>query len=340
MKKTLIILAALAFAFAACSSKSAGPSKPVAGSPAYLLAKEMAAQLPALDPEKNTVLVETRSFVVTTNDVLQMFYETMGTRAEQLKTLEPGRWKSIFNDAASQLAEKKVLLAEAAAAKISATPEEIKASMDAQYAQAGGESQFAEMLKGQGVSLDSVKANIAESVTLNKFIEKVLSTPGTIGDDELRKAYEADKTASVRHILLLTQGKTDAEKAEIRKKMEGILARAREGEDFAGLAKEFSEDPGSKDKGGLYEDTGRGTWVKPFEDAAFSVPVGQISDIVETSYGYHVLKIESREKETAPFDQVKAELETQLKNSRRTASFETYLTGLKAKVKFKPIPLT
>lgn len=339
MKKAIIAVAALAFVFTACSSKSAAPAKPVAGSPAYLLAKEMAAQLPALDPEKNTVLVETRSFVVTTNDVLQMFYETMGTRAEQLKTVEPGRWKSIFDDAASQIAEKKILLAEAAAAKISATPDEIKASLDAQYAQAGGESQFAEMLKAQGVSLDSVRANVTESVVLNKLIEKVLSSPGTIGDDDLRKAYEADKTASVRHILLLTQGKTDAEKAEIRKKMEGLLARARAGEDFAGLAQEFSEDGGSKDKGGLYEDTGRGTWVKPFEEAAFSVPVGQISNIVETTYGYHILKIENRKKETAPFDQVKADLETQVRNSRRSASFETYLTELKGKIKFKASPL-
>ena len=339
MKKALIILAAVAFASAACSSKAPSAGKPVAGSPAYLLGKEMAAKLPALDPDKNTVLIETGSFVVTTNDVLQMFFDTMGTRADQLKTLDPGRWKGIFSDAASQLAEKRLLLAAAAEAKIAATPEEIKAGMEAQYAQAGGEAQFAEMVKAQGVSLDRVRANVTESVVLNKLIEKVLSAPATIGEDELRKAYEADKTASVRHILLLTQGKTDAEKAEIRKKMEGLLGRARGGEDFAGLAKEFSEDPGSKDSGGLYEDKGRGEWVKPFEDAAFSVPVGQISDIVETTYGYHIIKVEGRKKETAPFDEVKAELETKIKNSSRAASFETYITGIKSKAKFKEIPL-
>ncbi len=339
MKKALIALAVLTIALAACSSKAPSSSRPAAGSPVYTMAKEMAAKLPALDPDKNTVLVETAGFVVTTNDVLQMFYETMGTRAEQLKTLEPARWKGIFDDAAGQIAEKQILLSEAAAAKLSATPEEIKAALEGQYAQAGGESQFGEMIKTQGVTMESVRKNVTESLVLNKLIEKALAAPGTIGEDELRKAYEADKTASVRHILLLTQGKTEAEKAEVRKKMEGILGRARAGEDFAALAKEFSEDPGSKDNGGLYEDTGRGKWVKPFEDAAFSVPVGQISDVVETTYGYHILKVESRKKETAPFDQVKAEIEAQIRNSRRAASFETYIAGLKAKAKFKAIPL-
>jgi parvulin-like peptidyl-prolyl isomerase len=339
MKKWTIALAALILVFAGCSSKSPAPSKPAAGSPAFLLAKELAAKLPALDPEKNTVLVESKSFVVTANDVLQMFFETMGTRAEQLRGFEPERWKSIFNDAAGQIAEKKLLMAAAVQAKVVPTPEEVNAALEGQYAQAGGKEKFEEMVKSQGVTLESVKANVTESVTLNKFLQGVLSAKAAISEDDLRRAFEADKTASVRHVLLLTQGKPDAEKPEIRKKLEGILARARAGEDFAGLAKEFSEDPGSKDNGGLYEDKGRGTWVKPFEDAAFSVPIGQISDIVETTYGYHVIKVENRKKETATFEEVKAQLEAQLRDSRQSAAFETYLGDLKAKAKYKAVPL-
>jgi parvulin-like peptidyl-prolyl isomerase len=339
MNKAMIALAALMLIFAGCSPKSAAPSKPVTGSPAYLLAKELAAKLPSLDPDKNTVLVESRSFAVTTNDVLQMFYETMGTKTEQIRGLEPERWKSIFNDGAGQIAEKKLLLAAAAQAKVAGTPEEVNAALEAQYAQAGGKAQFDEMVRSQGVTVENVRANISDSVTLNKFLQGILSAQVKIGEDDVRKAYEADKTASVRHILLLTQGKSDAEKTEIRKKMEGILVRARAGEDFAGLAKEFSEDPGSKDNGGLYEDKVRGTWAKPFEDAAFSVPVGQISGIVETNYGYHVLKVENRKKETAPYEEVKAQLEAQMRDSRQSAAFETYLADLKAKAKFKAIPL-
>ena len=79
--------------------------------------------------------------------------------------------------------------------------------------------------------------------------------------------------------------------------MEGILKRAKSGEDFSELVKQYTEDRGSKDKGGLYENFSRGKMVKPFENAAFSVPVGQISDIVETNYGYHILKIIDRKKD-------------------------------------------
>jgi parvulin-like peptidyl-prolyl isomerase len=115
----------------------------------------------------------------------------------------------------------------------------------------------------------------------------------------------------------MTQGKNDVEKQRIRKKMEGILARAKKGEDFAKLAQKYTEDPGSKSKGGLYEDFGRGKMVKPFEDAAFSVPVGEISDIVETRYGYHILKVVDRKKETRPYDEVRDEIEKNLKKKQK-----------------------
>ena len=120
----------------------------------------------------------------------------------------------------------------------------------------------------------------------------------------------------MRHILLLTQGKTDQEKAEARTKIEDILAKAKAGADFAELAKQYSEDTGSKDNGGLYENFPRGQMVKPFEDAAFSVPVGEFSGVVETDFGYHILKVVDRKKETRPFEEVRAEIESRLKQGK------------------------
>jgi parvulin-like peptidyl-prolyl isomerase len=160
------------------------------------------------------------------------------------------------------------------------TPEEIKKALEAQYARAGSEAQYAEMLKTKGVSLDHVKKSITDDLTIGKYLDAAMADSVKVAEAEIQKAYVEDRTATVRHILLLTQGKTAAEKADIRKRMEDILARAKKGEDFAALAKQYSEDPGSKDKGGLYEDFGRGKMVKPFEDAAFSVAVGQVSGIV------------------------------------------------------------
>jgi len=125
----------------------------------------------------------------------------------------------------------------------------------------------------------------------------------------------------VRHILISTQPKPDAEddsdgkdtkdkkpaekpktltKDEARKKAEELLARARKGEDFAKLAKENSDDPGSKDKGGEYDFFGHGKMVPEFEKAAFALKPGEISEPVETQFGYHIIKMEERRAAASP----------------------------------------
>src|ERR1035441_7982101 len=102
--------------------------------------------------------------------------------------------------------------------------------------------------------------------------------------------------ARASHILLTTTDpKTNAEltedqKSAKHKEMEGLLKRARAGEDFAKMAKEYSEDPGSKDKGGEYTFP-RGQMVPEFEAAAFSLGTNQVSDIITTRFGYHIIKL-------------------------------------------------
>lgn len=122
----------------------------------------------------------------------------------------------------------------------------------------------------------------------------------------------------VRHILISTQPKEEAEdeagakdakdakdkkpadkpkaltKDEARKKAQDLLDRIRKGEDFAKLAKENSDDPGSKDKGGEYDFFGRGKMVPEFDKAAFALKAGEISDLVETQFGYHIIKVEEK----------------------------------------------
>lgn len=335
MKKALIL--AVALAAVGCSPKKEAPMKMAGGTPAYQLARDLTAVLPALDPEKLTLVVTSRKFDISVGDVLQMFLDSMGNRAQEIKSLDAQRVKAIIERAGIQIGERKLLLEAAAKANKTITSDELKKALEGQYVRAGGEPQYMDALKANGVGLDYIKKSITEDLTIGKYLESALAESSKVSDAEVQKAYQEDKTASVRHILLLTQGKSAAEKAEIRKKMEDILARAKKGEDFAALVKGYSEDPGSKDKGGLYEDFGRGKMVKPFEDAAFSVPVGQISGIVETAFGYHIIKVENRKKETLPLDQVKAQIEAQIKLQKQNAAFDVFLTRLKKKASFQVV---
>jgi len=106
--------------------------------------------------------------------------------------------------------------------------------------------------------------------------------------------YKQPDRAHVAHILFKTVGKTDAEAEEIHKKAEDVQKRAKSGANFGDLAKQYSEDT-SKEKGGDLDWIVRGQTVPEFEQAAFSLPIGSVSDLVKTQYGFHIVKVIDRQ---------------------------------------------
>ena len=141
-----------------------------------------------------------------------------------------------------------------------------------------------------------------------------------ISDDELKVQYQQDiqqyqvpNRVHVQHILLMTVGKTDAEVEEIRQKAEDVLKQARKGAKFDELAKRYSEDPGTKDKGGDLGFITQGQTVPEFEKTAFTLPKGSISDLVKTQYGFHIIKVLDKETaHTKPFEEVKESIKAPL----------------------------
>jgi peptidyl-prolyl cis-trans isomerase D len=141
-----------------------------------------------------------------------------------------------------------------------------------------------------------------------------------ISDDELKaqyqqniQQYQVSNRVHAEHILLMTVGKTDAEVEEIRQKAEDVLKQAKKGGNFEDLAKKYSEDPGSKDKGGDLGWITQGQTVPEFEKTAFSLDKGKISDLVKTQYGFHIIKVLDKETaHTKPFEEVKESIKVPL----------------------------
>ncbi len=135
--------------------------------------------------------------------------------------------------------------------------------------------------------------------------------------------YKIEDKVHVAHILFKTVGKTDAEIAEIKKKAEDVLGKAKGGANFADLAKQYSEDT-TKDKGGDLDWIVRGQTVPEFEAAAFSLPKGSISDLVKTQYGFHIIKVIDRQMaRTQTFDEVKPAIQLQLATDKAEQQSET-----------------
>jgi peptidyl-prolyl cis-trans isomerase D len=153
-----------------------------------------------------------------------------------------------------------------------------------------------------------------------------------VSDDELKaqyqqniEQYQVPNRVHVEHILLMTVGKTDAEVEEIRQKAEDVLKQAKKGGKFEDLAKKYSEDPGTKDKGGDLGWITQGQTVPEFEKTAFGLEKGRISDLVKTQYGFHIIKVLDKETaHTKPFDEVKDSIKTplQLAKADKLASDE------------------
>src|ERR1700693_3856091 len=139
----------------------------------------------------------------------------------------------------------------------------------------------------------------------------------TVGDDALHAyynshidEYKVENRVHVEHILFKTVGKTDAEIAEIRQKAEDVLKKAKSGANFEDLAKKFSEDDATKPKGGDLDWIVEGQTVPEFQQAAFSLPKGAISDLVKTQYGFHIIKVIDHETaRTKSLDEVRSSIE-------------------------------
>ncbi len=165
-------------------------------------------------------------------------------------------------------------------------------------------------------------------------------------DEEVKAFFDAhpDKfktpeTFTARHILIGTRANGDQKALtdeEAKAKADKVLAEIKGGKAFDAAAKEYSDDPGSKDKGGLYEDTAFGKFVPEFDQAVRSQAIGKVGDPVKTMYGYHLIEVEKITPAAAQtFDAVKDVAKEQAVAERQEAVMQAYMDKVKKEVGFK-----
>lgn len=194
----------------------------------------------------------------------------------------------------THLLDTRATDADKAAGKAEATNriEELKKQMH-------GEETLITMLKAGGMSLEDLQTQFTTEATSHAVLKRIVN----ISEAQVKSFYESNLTrfqepekVRASHVLIGTMNPktgtelTEAEKKTKRTLAESILKRAKDGEDFAKLVKEFSDDSGSKENGGEYT-FGRKEMVAPFENAAFSMTTNQVSDIVTSEFGYHIIKL-------------------------------------------------
>ena len=168
----------------------------------------------------------------------------------------------------------------------------------------GSDEALARQLKSVGMSMEELKAKMTEEAIAQAVADRELKVAVT--DEEAKKFYDENPAKFERpemirasHILLTTldpdtrQTLPEDKKATKRKQIEELLKRARAGEDFAKLARENTEDPGSRDTGGEYTFP-RGQMAPEFEAAAFSLNTNQVSDVITTQFGFHIIKLSEK----------------------------------------------
>ena len=243
-----------------------------------------------------------------------------------------------------QLIGYKVLAQETKARNIAVPDAEIDARINQIRGQFPNEEAFTAMLAQRKLTLEQVKSDARQDMAISKMIDAEIAATIAVKPEQVTDFYAKNpdqfkEGESVRasHILIaVPKGADAAAKAQARAKAEGVLKDVKAGKDFAALAKEHSADPGSAAQGGDLGFFQQGQMVGPFNDAAFSLAPGSISDLVETDFGFHIIKVvEKKPGRTIPLEDVKPQVEQYLQQMNRQEQTEAFVNGLRAKGKIE-----
>jgi peptidyl-prolyl cis-trans isomerase C len=352
LKRTLTLLALVALcacsktpggattANAATPSAQAASQEPGGGAPpaGAVLGPEPAKPVPAQLPE---VLARVNGEAVNKTEFDRAITALEARNGGPVPAQQRDR---IVREVLDQIVSYKLLIQESRARKIVVEDSEVDARMKEIQGQFPSEDAFKQMLTSRKTTIDQVRADIRQDVTVQKLIasaiaDKVAVKPEQITDFFAKNPDQFKQPERVRasHILItVPKGSDAAAKTAARTKAADILKDVKAGKDFAALAKQHSQDPGSAQNGGDLGFFQQGQMVGPFNDVAFNLTPGQVSDLVETEFGFHIIKVAEKQSARAvPLDEVRPQLEQYLERMNREQQTDAFVNGLKTKGKIE-----
>jgi peptidyl-prolyl cis-trans isomerase C len=275
---------------------------------------------------------------------------TKGDFDRLVKNVEAGRGPipadkrdEVLRAALDQLITYTVLKQEAAARKLTVSDADVDAQVAEMQKQFKDEAEFTKALAARNATVEQLKADARVDMSINKMMEAELATTTAATDADAQDFYakhpdkfKQPETVRASHILVkIEKDDTEATKKEKRAKIDGVLKRAKAGEDFAALARENSAD-GSASQGGDLGFFPRGQMVPPFDQAAFALKPGEISDVVTTDFGYHIIKLtEKKDASLVPLEQVKPRVIEFLTNQKKQERVDTFINEAKKRAKIE-----
>jgi peptidyl-prolyl cis-trans isomerase C len=257
--------------------------------------------------------------------------------------IPPDRRDGILRNVLDQLITYRVLSQEAKRRNLQATDDEVQGRLAQLRQQFPSEQAFAAALKERGLDVKQFTLDAKSDLTVGKLVEAENRTAALVSEADAKQFYEKNPEQFKRpemvrasHILARFPENADATgKQKARAKIDGVLKEVRAGGDFAELARKHSED-GSAQAGGDLNFFSKEQMVPSFADAAFALPTGQISGVVETQFGYHIIKTTDRRPAgTVPFDEVKEQIAGYLRQQRQQEKTDALIERLRAKARIE-----
>jgi peptidyl-prolyl cis-trans isomerase C len=267
-----------------------------------------------------------------------------GRMARQGQPVPDDALAQIRGQVLDQLIGETLLFQESQKLNIRVDDQKIQGQIDEMAQSFEDKAAFDLALTNAGLSREVLTERLGRQMAIQQLIEDKIVAGIEVTDVRADEFYKANPEIFVqpeqvraRHILIRTEAEADAAaKAEARKQIDEIRQKAVDGEDFAELAKSHSQDPGSKEKGGDLGFFARGQMVKPFEEAAFTLKENEISPVVESPFGFHLIQVTGRKPaETLAYETVKPRILEHLKQQAIREKLDAYVDGLRQGAKIE-----